>query len=145
MYKKQQQPHSDVDMVKFLVHSGANIRARAWGTAFAPGGAMYFGEYPLSFAACTGQREVVAHLKRHGAAVNADRDQQGNTALHMTVVHSQPDMYDFLVDYCAGAALAVVVVGEGGGEGVVRGWRVFGGGLGWRGCAKKRQGWKNKH
>lgn len=32
--------------------------------------------YPLSFAACSGQKEVVAHLKRHGASVNGDRDAQ---------------------------------------------------------------------
>lgn len=30
---------------------------------------MYYGEYPLSFAACTGQKDVVAYLKRHGARV----------------------------------------------------------------------------
>lgn len=63
-------------MVKFLVQHGADIRARAWGTFFAPGGPMHYGEYPLSFAACTGQKEIVAHLKRHGAAVNRDRDVQ---------------------------------------------------------------------
>ncbi|KAI8467690.1 MAG: hypothetical protein J3K34DRAFT_429869, partial [Monoraphidium minutum] len=64
----------DQDMVKFLVAAGADIRARAWGGFFGPGGPMHYGEYPLSFAACTGQKEVVAHLKRHGAAVNRDRD-----------------------------------------------------------------------
>ena len=63
-------------MVKFLVAAGASIRVRAWGTFFSPGGPCYYGEFPLSFAACTGQKEVVAHLKRHGAAVNADRDLQ---------------------------------------------------------------------
>ncbi|GBF97002.1 hypothetical protein Rsub_09799 [Raphidocelis subcapitata] len=93
--------NKDIDMVKFLVAAGADIRARAWGPFFGPGGPMHYGEFPLSFAACTGQKEVVAHLKRHGAGVNADRDVHGNTALHMTVVHDQPDMFDFLVDYCA--------------------------------------------
>jgi hypothetical protein len=34
------------------------------------------GEYPLSFAACTGQKDIVAHLKRHGAKVNEDTDVQ---------------------------------------------------------------------
>lgn len=38
--------------------------------------------------------------------VNSDRDRHGNTALHMSVVHDQPDMYDFLVDLC-GADTAV--------------------------------------
>ncbi|KAF8062894.1 TRPV6 [Scenedesmus sp. PABB004] len=91
----------DFDMVKFLVQAGADIRARAWGTFFAPGGSMYCGEFPLSFAAVTGQKDVVAYLKRHGAQVNADVDALGNTALHLCVIHGQPDMYDFLVDYCA--------------------------------------------
>ncbi|KIY99828.1 Transient receptor potential cation channel subfamily V member 6 [Monoraphidium neglectum] len=93
--------NKDIDMVKFLVHAGADIRARAWGTFFGPDGPMHYGEYPLSFAACTGQREVVAHLKRHGASVNGDRDVHGNTALHMCVIHGQADMYDFLIEYCA--------------------------------------------
>jgi hypothetical protein len=34
------QLHSDIDMVKFLVTAGADIRARAWGTFFRPGGQM---------------------------------------------------------------------------------------------------------
>lgn len=51
------------------LQEGADIRARAWGTFFHPEGPMYYGEYPLSFAACTGQRDVVAFLKRHGAKV----------------------------------------------------------------------------
>jgi len=45
-------------------------------TAPLPPNRRYYGEFPLSFAACTGQKEIVAHLKRHGAAVNADRDMQ---------------------------------------------------------------------
>eukprot|EP00878_Enallax_costatus_P028054 GHUV01030258.1.p1 GENE.GHUV01030258.1~~GHUV01030258.1.p1 ORF type:complete len:149 (+),score=13.37 GHUV01030258.1:141-587(+) len=52
-----------------VMQNGANIRARAWGTFFRPDGPMYYGEYPLSFAACTGQKDVVAYLKRHGARV----------------------------------------------------------------------------
>ena len=91
----------DFDMVKSLVHAGADIRARAWGTFFAPDGPMYHGEYPLSFAACTGQKDVVAYLRRHGARVDTDRDVHGNAALHLCVHHGRADMYDFLVEYCA--------------------------------------------
>ncbi|KXZ41393.1 hypothetical protein GPECTOR_497g455 [Gonium pectorale] len=90
----------DFDMVKFLVQNGADVRARAYGSFFQPGSAVYYGEYPLSFAACTGQKDIVSYLKRHGARVNHDRDQWGNTALHMCVYHDQPDMYDHLVEYC---------------------------------------------
>jgi hypothetical protein len=66
----------DLDMVRFLVQNGADVRARAWGPFFGPGGPMHYGEFPLSIAACTGQRDVVAYLKRHGARVDEDRDVQ---------------------------------------------------------------------
>lgn len=37
---------------------------------------MHFvaGEYPLSFAAATGQKDIVSYLKRHNARVNHDCD-----------------------------------------------------------------------
>jgi ankyrin repeat protein len=66
----------DFDMVKFLVQNGAEARARAYGGFFKPGSPVYYGEYPMSFAACTGQKDVVSYLKRHGARVNHDRDMQ---------------------------------------------------------------------
>lgn len=50
------------------------MRARAFGAFFRQGSTVYYGEYPLSFAACTGQRDIVSYLKRHGAHVNNDRD-----------------------------------------------------------------------
>ncbi len=59
---------------------------------------MSYGGYPLSFAACTGQKDVVAYLRRHGAQVNSDCDESGNTALHVCVIHDQPEMYDFLIE-----------------------------------------------
>jgi hypothetical protein len=44
---------------------------------------------------------IHAHAHAHvDQQVNVDRDAFGNTALHMAVVHRQPDMYDFLVDFC---------------------------------------------
>lgn len=51
------------------VQHGANVRARAWGTFFRHDGPTYYGEFPLSFAVCTGQKEIVAYLIRHGAQV----------------------------------------------------------------------------
>jgi hypothetical protein len=94
-----------------LPQNGADIRARAWGTFFRQGGPMYYGEYALSFAACTGQKDVVAYLRRHGAQVrfpaggwfrcivwgredvlsvaclqiDTDCNELGNIALHMCV------------------------------------------------------------
>eukprot|EP00798_Chlamydomonas_sp_ICE-L_P026129 gene26129-11847_t len=92
--------NKDFDMVKFLVQNSANVRARAYGQFFQEGSVVYYGEYPLSFAACTGQKDIVSYLKRHGARVNGDKDASGNTALHMCVHHDQIDMFDHLVEYC---------------------------------------------
>eukprot|EP00798_Chlamydomonas_sp_ICE-L_P014182 gene14182-20149_t len=86
--------------VKFLIQNGADVRARAYGGFFQEGSIMYYGEFPFSFAACTGQKDIVSYLKRHGARVNGDRDTSGNSALHMCVYHEQQDMYDHLVEYC---------------------------------------------
>lgn len=49
----------------------------------------YFGEYPLSFAACLGQKEAVMYLLRRKACPNK-KDTNGNTVLHMVVIHDRP-------------------------------------------------------
>ena len=46
----------------------------------------YWGEFPLSFAACLGQEECVRLLCAKGVDVNK-QDTNGNTALHMVVIH----------------------------------------------------------
>jgi hypothetical protein len=66
--------NGDLDMVKFLIQNSADVRARAYGSFFQQGSVVYYGEYPLSFAACTGQKDIVSYLKRHGAHINKDRD-----------------------------------------------------------------------
>ena len=48
----------------------------------------YWGEYPLSFAACLGQEECVRLLCAKDVDVNR-QDTNGNTALHMVVIHEQ--------------------------------------------------------
>jgi len=48
----------------------------------------YWGEYPLSFAACLGQEECVRLLCAKKADVNK-KDTNGNTALHMLVIHDK--------------------------------------------------------
>ena len=45
-----------------------------------------WGEYPLGFAACLGQEECVRLLLAKGADPNAV-DSNGNTVLHMIIVH----------------------------------------------------------
>ena len=47
---------------------------------------MYFGEYPIAFAACTNQKDCYRLLRAKRADPNL-KDTNGNTVLHMTVIH----------------------------------------------------------
>ena len=97
----------NVDLVRWLL--GANpalLNAEVVGKFFAPAGMVYFGGYPLLFAVSSNQREVLQtilntrardseeELKNHITVV----DRYGNTALHMTVIHDLPDMYDLVLE-----------------------------------------------
>jgi ankyrin repeat protein len=53
---------------------------------------VYFGEYPLSFAACLGQEECVRLLLAKGANPNL-QDTNGNTVMHMLVIHDKKVCY----------------------------------------------------
>ncbi|KAI6216081.1 Transient receptor potential cation channel subfamily V member 6 [Aphelenchoides besseyi] len=66
---------------------------------------MYFGEYPLAFAACTNQEDCYRILCANKADPNA-QDTNGNTVLHMTVIHENLDM--FRLAYETGARLQVM-------------------------------------
>ncbi|XP_052249254.1 transient receptor potential cation channel subfamily V member 6-like isoform X6 [Dreissena polymorpha] len=118
----------DPSMVKFLLDKGANYHERACGMFFTPfdqkdsrtdsldhewvdvceetnyEGHVYFGEYPLSFAACLGQEECVRLLIAKGANPNL-QDNNGNTVLHMLVIIDRKDMFDIL--YGLGARLDI--------------------------------------
>ena len=48
----------------------------------------YWGEYPLGFAACLGQEECVRLLLAKGANPNLG-DTNGNTVLHLLVIHDK--------------------------------------------------------
>ncbi|XP_071827111.1 transient receptor potential cation channel subfamily V member 5-like isoform X2 [Apostichopus japonicus] len=111
-------------MVKMLLRNGANVNQRCCGSYFMTDdqqttrrdtiehewykissrtnyeGLCYYGEYPLSFAACLGKPEIVLYLHSKGADVNL-QDTNGNTALHMTVLHNNEEM--FLLLYELGA------------------------------------------
>lgn len=76
---------------ELLVEKGADVHAQARGRFFQPrdeGGYFYFGELPLSLAACTNQPALVNYLTENGHK-KADlrrQDIRGNTVLH-TLVH----------------------------------------------------------
>uniref|UniRef100_A0A8C9T071 Transient receptor potential cation channel, subfamily V, member 4 n=1 Tax=Scleropages formosus TaxID=113540 RepID=A0A8C9T071_SCLFO len=76
--------------VKLLVEKGADVHAQARGRFFQPkdeGGYFYFGELPLSLAACTNQPEMVHYLTEnaHKKADLRRQDSRGNTVLHALV------------------------------------------------------------
>uniref|UniRef100_A0A0N5BRN5 ANK_REP_REGION domain-containing protein n=1 Tax=Strongyloides papillosus TaxID=174720 RepID=A0A0N5BRN5_STREA len=107
--------NEDSYMTGFLLQHGADVNARCYGAFFCADdqksgrtdsleheyvdlpsktnytGRMYFGEYPLSFAACTGQIDCYRLLRAKKADPNL-KDTNGNTVLHMTVIHEKLDM-----------------------------------------------------
>ncbi|XP_053279099.1 transient receptor potential cation channel subfamily V member 1 [Pleuronectes platessa] len=78
------------DHVKLLVQKGADVQAKANGRFFQrkAGLGFYFGELPLSLAACTNQPNIVSFLMENPfrRADLADQDSQGNTVFHTLVV-----------------------------------------------------------
>nr|XP_033814054.1 transient receptor potential cation channel subfamily V member 6-like [Geotrypetes seraphini] len=94
--------NQNFEMVKELLARKADTEnSRAIGQFFAAGnkGQCYYGEYVLSFAACTGNEEVFRLLVENGAPLHS-QDTQGNTVLHTLVLHPNKfmacKMYDFL-------------------------------------------------
>ncbi|XP_018547618.1 transient receptor potential cation channel subfamily V member 1 [Lates calcarifer] len=79
-----------ISYVKLLVSKGADVHAKACGKFFQPhdGPYFYFGELPLSLAACTNQAEMVDFLmeNEYQRADAKLADSQGNTVLHALVV-----------------------------------------------------------
>uniref|UniRef100_A0A8C6Q8R6 Transient receptor potential cation channel, subfamily V, member 4 n=1 Tax=Nothobranchius furzeri TaxID=105023 RepID=A0A8C6Q8R6_NOTFU len=100
--------------VELLVEKGADVHAQARGRFFQPrdeGGYFYFGELPLSLAACTNQPNIVHYLTEnpHKKADLRRQDSRGNTVLH-ALVHIADNtkdntrfltkMYDMLLVKC---------------------------------------------
>uniref|UniRef100_A0A8C5B4C8 Transient receptor potential cation channel subfamily V member 1-like n=1 Tax=Gadus morhua TaxID=8049 RepID=A0A8C5B4C8_GADMO len=81
--------------VKKLVEKGADLHAKACGKLFQPDSSepsFYFGELPLSLAACTNQPELVDLLLGASASV-VEKDSHGNTVLHALVMVADDDSH----------------------------------------------------
>ncbi|ERE74653.1 transient receptor potential cation channel subfamily V member 4-like protein [Cricetulus griseus] len=101
--------------VELLVAQGADVHAQARGRFFQPkdeGGYFYFGELPLSLAACTNQPHIVNYLTEnpHKKADMRRQDSRGNTVLHALVAIADntrentkfvTKMYDLLLLKCS--------------------------------------------
>ncbi|OAF67790.1 hypothetical protein A3Q56_04484 [Intoshia linei] len=99
-------------LVRILIELGVDINQRAMGNFFLPEdqkhnfdpkktdymGYAYYGEYPLSFAACFENDQIYTYLLDHGA--NPDlQDLYGNTVVHLLVIHNKSDMLNFVVKH----------------------------------------------
>ncbi|XP_006825516.1 transient receptor potential cation channel subfamily V member 5-like [Saccoglossus kowalevskii] len=107
--------NNDLQAVKQLVGKyNARLDQKASGRFFLPEdqqkeirdssddyfGYAYYGEYPLSFAACMGNEDIYDYLiemslkRPHLGQVDPNaQDRFGNTILHMLVIHDKPTMY----------------------------------------------------
>ncbi|XP_053312960.1 transient receptor potential cation channel subfamily V member 1-like [Spea bombifrons] len=80
----------NLNLVQLLMRNKADVHAKAEGEFFQKkekGVSFYFGELPLSLAACTNQPEIVNYLldNPYRKADLAARDSHGNTVLHALV------------------------------------------------------------
>lgn len=67
-------------------------------------GYVYWGEYPLSFAACLNQEECYRLVLARGADPDL-QDTNGNTVLHMMVIYEKINMFDMA--YEVGSSLHI--------------------------------------
>ncbi|XP_035731600.1 transient receptor potential cation channel subfamily V member 5-like isoform X1 [Vespa mandarinia] len=120
--------NEDPAMVKYLLDSGADVHERCFGSFMSPedqkasrydslehewvsvapetnySGYVYWGEYPLNFAACLGQEECYRLILARGADPDK-QDTNGNTVLHMLVIYEKMTTFDMA--YEVGASLSI--------------------------------------
>uniref|UniRef100_A0A8C1BSF5 Transient receptor potential cation channel, subfamily V, member 1 n=1 Tax=Cyprinus carpio carpio TaxID=630221 RepID=A0A8C1BSF5_CYPCA len=89
--------------VHMLVKKGADVHAKACGKFFQPNQetCFYFGELPLSLAACTNQPDIVDFLMNnpYQAVDVRKRDSHGNTVLHalVSIADNSPENTEFVI------------------------------------------------
>ncbi|KPJ13765.1 Transient receptor potential cation channel subfamily V member 5 [Papilio machaon] len=120
--------NEDLTMVKFLLDAGADYHERCYGNFMCPedqkasrsdsldhewvnvqpntnyDGYVYWGEYPLSFAACLGLEECYRLILARGADPDK-QDTNGNTVLHMLIIYDKMSTFDMA--YEVGASLSI--------------------------------------
>ncbi|XP_029014390.1 transient receptor potential cation channel subfamily V member 6-like isoform X2 [Betta splendens] len=80
--------NQNLSLVQHLIDRGADVNTpRATGLYFQKrkGGLFFYGEHILSFAACTGNKDIVSLLIDAGASTRV-QDHKGNTLLHVLVL-----------------------------------------------------------
>ncbi|KAF4113039.1 transient receptor potential cation channel subfamily V member 1 [Onychostoma macrolepis] len=107
-YKGQTALHVAIErrsakFVKMLVKKGADVHAKACGKFFQPNQktSFYFGELPLSLAACTNQQDIVDFLMNnpYQAVDVRKKDSHGNTVLHalVSIADNSPENTKFVI------------------------------------------------
>ncbi|XP_017298846.1 transient receptor potential cation channel subfamily V member 5 [Diaphorina citri] len=120
--------NEDPAMVKFFLDNGANYHERCFGNFMCPEdqkasrtdsldhewvnlsvetnyeGYVYWGEYPLTFAACLNQEECYRLMLARGANPDS-QDTNGNTVLHLLTIYEKIQTFDMA--YELGADLSV--------------------------------------
>ncbi|XP_037076817.1 transient receptor potential cation channel subfamily V member 5-like [Pollicipes pollicipes] len=121
--------NEDPAMVKYMLNYGVDVHERCFGNFMCPEdqkssrtdvlgteivqvaantnykGYVYWGEYPLSFAACLGQEECYRLILARGADPDT-QDTNGNTTAHMLVIYDKMSMFDLV--YECGARIDMV-------------------------------------
>uniref|UniRef100_A0A182PBM6 Ion transport domain-containing protein n=1 Tax=Anopheles epiroticus TaxID=199890 RepID=A0A182PBM6_9DIPT len=120
--------NEDPAMVKYLLDHNSDVNERCCGTFMCPedqkasrydiletevvqmvqvtnyDGYVYWGEYPLTFAACLGQEECYRLVLARGADPD-NKDFNGNTVLHMLVIYEKITTFD--MGYEVGSSLSI--------------------------------------
>uniref|UniRef100_A0A3Q3KLW8 Transient receptor potential cation channel, subfamily V, member 6 n=1 Tax=Mastacembelus armatus TaxID=205130 RepID=A0A3Q3KLW8_9TELE len=80
--------NQNISLVHHLISRGGDVETpRATGLYFRKrrGGLIYYGEHVLSFAVCTGNKDIISMIIDAGASTRV-QDYRGNTVLHVLVL-----------------------------------------------------------